>query len=274
LDQHNLDEMVWERHMAASRSLWRKAFATLQRAKIIRLQRTWLPRFDMVLSVSPQDMRRTADYLPDAGTLWLAPNGVDTEYFQPGGGPPAGSPPRLVFIGSMDAAMNQDAARWFARQVFPLVRAQVPQAEFWVVGRNPGAEVRKLSQIPGVQVTGGVADVREYYRQAAVFVVPSRMGGGTKLKTIEALAMGCPVVSTSIGAQGLDVVHEEHLLLADDPAGMAASVLVLLTDRPRAAALGQRARRLAESRYDWGAIVMGVEAHLHQLASQKTGRPC
>ena len=269
LDQHNVDEMVW-RSLGRGRPgrlswlkgpAWR-AYGALQVAKLRRYQRCWYPRYDLILSVSSEDVALTRAYTGSDRVL-LAPNGVDIDYFRPGPEPDEGL--RLVFGASMDVSMNQDAAIWFFTRVLPLIRLHIPDVEFWIVGRNPPASIASLSRIPGVTVTGTVDDVRKYYRSASVFVVPSRMGGGTKLKTLEGMAMALPVVATSVGAQGLNVRSGQHLYVAETADEFAVRTVELLRDRELAASMGAASRRLVESQYSWDHIVGDVEARLERL---------
>src|SRR5207237_3262310 len=153
----------------------------------------------------------------------VVPTGVDTTYFAPGSDEPA--PTQLVFTGSMDWLPNEDAMVHFCRETLPLIRAQEPAVKLSIVGRAPTAAVRKLTEGSVIEVTGRVDDVRPYLQQAAVYVVPLRIGGGTRLKIFEAMAMGRAVVSTTVGAEGLAVTDGQHLLLADGPANFARAVV-------------------------------------------------
>ena len=276
LDQHNVDEMVWQslgrgrsgRRNPLRTSAWR-AYGALQVAKLRRYQRRWYPRYELVLSVSSEDAALTRAYARSDRVV-VAPNGVDIDYFRPR--PRSDEGRRLVFGASMDVSMNQDAALWFATRVLPLVRRQVPEVEFWIVGRNPPASIVGLSSMPGVTVTGTVDDVREYYRSASVFVVPSRMGGGTKLKTLEGMAMALPLVATSVGAQGLDVCSGQHLYVADTPEAFARRTVELLRNRELAASMGAASRRMVEDQYSWDRIVGDVEERLQGLVDRWADR--
>jgi polysaccharide biosynthesis protein PslH len=269
LDQHNVDEHVRRSLFSSSTSISTRMYAALEMAKAQRLQQRWYPRFDAILSVAPEDLNLTSQYVNPGANLWLAPNGVDVNYFRPVLPPsqPAGRP-RLVFGGSMDVIMNQDAVRWFVENVLSLIRQQVPEAEFCIVGRNPPASIRHLADRPGIRVTGSVLDVREHYGQADVFVVPARFGGGTKLKTLEAMAMSLPVVSTTVGAQGLRVRSGRHLYVADRPEDFAARVVELLAVHRKAREMGREARRLVEKHYSWTSIVGQIEHKLTALLAQ------
>jgi len=152
-----------------------------------------------------------------------------------------------------------DAVVWFVREVLPLLRDEKPELRFWVVGQNPHARLAAFSANPGVLLTGRVDDVRPYIAAAGVYVVPLRIGGGTRLKVLEAMAMGKAIVSTRLGCEGFDLVPGQDLVVADSPAEFAAATLALLADADRRERLGRAARRFAASRYDWSAIIPRLE---------------
>src|SRR5262249_25780924 len=172
---------------------------------------------------------------------------VDIEYFRPSQN--AEKPDHVVFIGSMDWLPNQDGVAFFVQEGWPLIRRVRPQAVFPVVCPRPPWSVRRLERVPGVEVVGTVPDVRPYLAQAAVVVVPLLVGGGTRIKIFEALAMAKAVVSTTIGAEGLPVTSGEHLLLADGADAFADAVLQLLDDVKLRTRLGQTASRLVQAHY-------------------------
>jgi glycosyltransferase involved in cell wall biosynthesis len=172
-----------------------------------------------------------------------------------------------MFIGSMDYPPCVDAALYFCREIFPRIRHTISAAEFWIVGRNPGSEVLQLAG-DGVHVTGQVDDVIPYYRQSTVCVVPLRAGGGTRLKILEAMALGRPVVSTTIGCEGLDVVDGVHLLIADTPEQFAEKTIRLLTDRQLYQDISANGRQLVVTKYDWNIIT----SHLTQIYSELTNK--
>jgi sugar transferase (PEP-CTERM/EpsH1 system associated) len=213
-------------------------------------------RFNGMLAVSNDDaaiLGRLAPTLP----VGVVPNGVDTAFFTRD--PhilPDLQRPYLLFTGTLDFRPNIDAVTWFAHQVFPLIQAEQPHARFAVVGRNPTPAVRELDRLPGVEVVGEVADVRPWFDRSAGYVVPMRIGGGVRLKVLEALAMEVPVVATQMGAEGVEgLAHGVHALLADKPAEFAAEVCRVLRDRHVARQLAVAGRALVVERYDWQAIV-------------------
>ncbi|HVF91170.1 MAG TPA: glycosyltransferase, partial [Blastocatellia bacterium] len=175
---------------------------------------------------------------------------------------------RVVFVGSMDYHANVDAAVCFAREAWPALRERNPELVFTIVGRNPAPEVRALARIPGVEVTGTVGDVRPYYRDALAEVVPLRIGGGSRLKILEAMAAGVPVVSTRLGAEGLAVIDDRNILLADSAEGQRRAILSLFEDRALWQRLAHEGRVLVRSRYDWSAIGASLLETHARLASR------
>lgn len=179
-------------------------------------------------------------------------NGVDETYFSRDLFPRQPEPqPTLLFCGAMDYTPNVDAIDWYFEACDPLVRRAVPERRVWIVGKNPAASVQRWGTLPGVEITGGVPDVRPYYQKAWGQLVPLRIGGGTRLKIVESLAIGCPVISTSIGAQGLHLEHDRHLLLADTPEKMAQEVVRFLQDAALRDRLAEAGRQQVLACYTW-----------------------
>jgi glycosyltransferase involved in cell wall biosynthesis len=173
----------------------------------------------------------------------------------------------------MDWNANEDGVRYFVRDILPRIRREVPGATFWVVGRNPSARLQALdSGDAGVRITGTVDDIRPYLNRGSVYVVPLRVGSGTRLKIFEAMATGKAIVSTTIGAEGLPVTHLENIVLADEPEQFSAQVVALLRDRARRRALGGAARQLVEERYSWKAASRHCDAVLTALVDKPETR--
>jgi sugar transferase (PEP-CTERM/EpsH1 system associated) len=193
-----------------------------------------------------------------AGDVRVVPNGVDAAAFpyRPDGRPPA----RLVFAGNLGYFPNVDAAAWLARDVLPRVRAAVPEAELRLVGARPARRVRTLTRLPGVSLAGTVPAMAPELAAASLTVIPLRAGSGLQNKVLEALATGTPVVATPRATEGLDVRAGEHLLVAEDAAGLAEAAVALLRDPVRARALARAGRALVERRYRWEDSAGGVEA--------------
>jgi len=237
----------------------------LETRRAERHARTWLPRWSGLVCVSDEDgasVRR--GYGLAARTI---ANGVDLDAFPPVTTEPAG-PPMLLFTGSMNYPPNVEGICWFVAEVWPAIRAQRSDARLRIVGREPTEAVRRLADVPGVEVTGAVPDVAPHFRDAHVVVVPLRSGGGTRLKILEAASAGRAIVSTRRGAEGLAVTDDRELVLVDQAAPFAARVLELLDDPARRARLGAGARTLAE-RHDWRALGDELEAIVREtIAAQ------
>jgi glycosyltransferase involved in cell wall biosynthesis len=183
------------------------------------------------------------------GAVWTVPNGVDVDHFAPAGTVP--DPHLLVFSGAMDWLPNVDSVRWFAREVLPLIRRRLPRARLLVVGRDPSqALIAELSG-PSVEFTGTVEDVRPSLARAGLFVVPLRVGSGTRLKILEAWAMAKPVLSTSLGAEGLPARDGENILLADTPEALARRAIMVLQNPLEAERLGGAGRQAVEETFSW-----------------------
>jgi glycosyltransferase involved in cell wall biosynthesis len=173
----------------------------------------------------------------------------------------------MVFCGSMDWHPNEDAVVYFAEAILPRIRAEVPEATLTVVGRNPSDRLRQVASQAGIVVTGTVEDVRPAVGEAAVYVVPLRAGGGTRLKIFEALSMSKAVVSTTVGAEGLGLESGRHFVAADEPPQFAREVVGLLRDPERRRRLGEAGRQLMEARYSWDMVARDFEQRCAELVS-------
>ncbi len=218
-------------------------------------------RLDGIVAVSEEDkiaFQRLGLRLP----IEVVANGVDTQRYRPAPVPPAALPasldagPRLLFTGTMDYRPNVDAACWFVEQVLPAILEREPRAKFDIVGRRPGARVSGLSG-PNVVVHGEVPDDVPFFQNCDAFVLPMRFGGGSRLKLLQALASGCPVVTTTCGAEGVRVTDGREVMVRDDPSEFAHAVVLVLEDRLLSFRLGQEAR-MTSFRYDWPVITPGI----------------
>lgn len=225
---------------------------TLSWLKADRAERRLLRNIDACTVVSSLELPYIRQLAPAGCAVALSPNGVDCERNRPNLAPP--QPGALVYNGAMTYAANWDAMHWFLRDIYPLVRAEVPEATLAITGSTAGVDLGALALDQSVRLTGYVEDVRPVIAGSTVCVVPLRQGGGTRLKILEAMALGTPVVSTTKGAEGLEVRHGEHLLLADSSREFAAATVRLLRDEELRRSLRHNARRLVEQRYDWRAI--------------------
>ena len=250
LFQHNVEAMIWKRHYEVQTSPVRKAYLYGEWRKMLRFEEEMCRRFDCVIAVSAEDRDQIKrEY--GAETVFDVPTGVDTEFFRSSGAlEPA--PHSIVFTGSMDWLPNEDAISYFMREVMPLIKKKLPDTKLTVVGRNPPVALIALSkEDPSLVVTGRVDDVRPYIERAAAYIVPLRIGGGTRLKIFEAMAMEKAVVSTTVGAEGLPLKDGVELLLADEPQTFADAVVKVLSDSSFAFELGQRAASAVRHNHQW-----------------------
>jgi glycosyltransferase involved in cell wall biosynthesis len=279
-DWHNIDSEVMRRYGEHTKSAARRLYARMTARRLEELEQWAMREVDAHISVSNRDRARLLELEPNARVITVE-NGVDVEYYADEQIEQAyrdclNSCPqstvkrnRVVFVGSMDYHANVDAAVWFAREAWPSLRERNPELVFSIVGRDPAPEVRALARQPGVEVTGTVDDVRPYYRDALAEVVPLRIGGGSRLKILEAMAAGVPVVSTRLGAEGLAVIDGRNVLLADTAEGQARAILSLSEDRTLRQHFARAGRDLVRSRYDWSAIgetLFETHARLASLA--------
>jgi glycosyltransferase involved in cell wall biosynthesis len=266
-DDHNAEYLLQRRAFETDLkrpSRWPGAlYSFIQWQKLRRYEMRVCRQADRVVAVSEADARALQRLLPRLVPT-IVPNGVDLCFYDRSVAadlqkalPLPGSP--LVFTGKMDYRPNVDAVLWFADQVLPRIRAARPDAHFLVVGQKPHPRLESLRRREGVTLTGWVEDVRPYFAGAAVYVAPLRMGGGTRLKLLEAMAMGKAIVSTSLGCEGFDVTAGQEMCVADTPHEFASTVLQLLSSPARRAALGRTARRFVEAHYAWESIVPRLE---------------
>ena len=265
LFEHNVEHMIWKRLYEVEKRPWRRALLAVEWRKMRRYEAEACARAGLTVAVSEADRALLMACAPGAD-IRAVPTGVDTSYFHPNGASEV--PATLVFTGSMDWYPNEDAIMYFVDAILPEIRREVPGVSLAVVGRDPTDRLRAAGAAAGVRVTGTVADVRPYIAEAAVYVVPLRVGGGTRLKIFEALAMGKAVVSTRVGAEGLPIVSDRHFLQADTPGAFAQAVVSLLKDTGRRQALGVMGRRLVEERYSWSQVTRQFEGHCQELVSR------
>jgi polysaccharide biosynthesis protein PslH len=253
-DTLNVLTTMYERLAEAARDPLRKAYCTLQWRKMSRYERAIMRAVDRVLVCS--EIEKDLLRVWGVEQAMLVPNGVDTSYFSFEERAPRSpdAPPTIVFSGGMDYLPNQDGVRWFIESVLPELKKLLPRAKLVVVGKNPPPSLTALAKPGEIEITGRVDDVRPYVRGSDVMVVPLRIGGGTRLKILEALSMGVPIVSTKVGAEGILVTDAKDILVADDPPAMARAIASLCSDPARASELVRNGRELVRSRYDWPSV--------------------
>lgn len=249
LNQHNIEYELLERTYLHEKAGLRKWYnwREYRLLKPIELERC--RKADAVVVTSERERILLKSMLP-RNVIGVVPNGVDIEAFDRNSSEPE-VPGRIIFTGSMDYYPNIEAVLFFAQKCWPRIRALLPDASWQIVGKNPPLKVRKLAELPGVTVTGLVPDVRPFYNEAMVAIVPLLVGSGTRLKIPEALAMRKAVVSTSLGCEGISVVSGKHLLIADRPEAFAQAVVELIKSPEKRKALGDAGRALVEAEYSW-----------------------
>ncbi len=265
-DDHNaefvLQQRAFETDIRQPKRWLGAAYSFVQWQRLKGYERRACRVADRVVAVSEPDAAAIRRLDPGLQP-YVVPNGVDMAYYTANvpalGGDVGPGPQDLVFTAKMDFRPNVDAVLWFAGAVLPQIRRESPDTRFWVVGKDPHPRLAPLADDPGIVVTGWVEDVRPYIAGAALYVIPLRIGGGTRLKVLEAMAMGKAIVSTSLGCEGFDLTSDRELSIADMPDQFAAAVLVLLRDPLRRDTMGQTARQYASSRYDWHMIVPRLE---------------
>jgi polysaccharide biosynthesis protein PslH len=265
LDEHNIEFDIVKRTASAEVSTARRLYSAIDWRKLKREEVDAWRRFDGVSVTSDRDAAILSELEPRT-KVSVVPNGVDIELFKPADVEP--KPDSLLFFGAMNYYPNQDGLSYFVEQIFPLILAKRPRTKLWVVGPAPDS-VKRL-QSANIEVTGFVDAVEPYIDAATAAIVPLRLGGGTRLKIVEAMSKAKPIISTRVGAEGIDVVNGESALLADDPQSFADHVENVLADAALAKRLGAAARKLAEDRYSWPALVAGLERFYDQLLSAPT----
>ena len=260
LFQHNVEAMIWQRHAEHGATPFHRAYFQLQARRMAAYERLVCRTVRRVVAVSANDAR-VMERQYDLAEVGDVPTGVDLDFFAP---PEiAEAKADLVFLGSMDWMPNIDGAVWFTAEVLPLLRRRYPDCSVALVGRKPTAVVTALAaKDPRIHVTGTVPDVRPWLHGSKVSVVPLRVGGGTRLKIYEAMAAGVPVVSTAIGAEGLDVTDGETIRLGDSAEAFAEACADLLDNAQARRRMAENARSMVAERYSWEAVTDVFERYL------------
>ena len=267
---HNVEALIWKRHFEVSRNpVWKMA-SWGEYQKMMRFEKHFLNKAEHVLTVSEADRAFFSDFV-ERSKMTVISTGVDTDYFRPDN--ENERPNSLVFTGSMDWMPNEDGVLYFMRSILPLIRREIPEVSFTIVGRKPSEKLRSAAASEsGVQVTGTVDDIRPYVRDGSVYVVPLRIGSGTRLKIFEAMAMGKAIVSTTLGAEGLPIRDEVDISIADSPEEFSRKVCALLGDAGERRRLGSAARQLVEQHYSWSSVAAEFDEVLRRVAPSSSAR--
>jgi glycosyltransferase involved in cell wall biosynthesis len=251
VDFHNVDYLIYERYLRLEGNPAKRLYAWLESRKSREWERRACEMATVAMACSEHDRTKLQELNPGL-PIFVVPNVVDVDEYDPAS---REDPRKILFQGGMDWYPNRDAVEFFVSETFPCIRKQVPNVRFVVAGRNPPEKFRKrLSQTPGVEFTGTVPDMRAQIADAAVCVVPLRVGSGTRLKILEAAAMAKPIVSTHLGAEGLEFLDGEEIMLEDDPSDFAGTVVRLLSAPDQRNLLGRAARRRVEQDYSFPSL--------------------
>lgn len=273
-DEHNCEYLLQQRSALTDLKQVRRwlaaGYSLIQWQKLRRYEAHILRLADATAAVSAADKAALLALTPGVDIRVIS-NGIDLELYRPQPGMLDLATPSLVFTGKMDYRPNIDAALWFGREVWPLVLAQVPQARFQIVGMNPHPRLDELRSHPTIDITGAVDDTRPYLHAALAYVIPMRVGGGTRFKALEAMACGKAIVSTTLGVEGILVHNDQEMLIADTPAAFAQAVVRLIADARHDGTLlhrlGAHARRFVESTYSWDTIVPQFDVIYDQVSA-------
>jgi glycosyltransferase involved in cell wall biosynthesis len=263
VDSHNIDYDLAKQYARAGGSLARRLYAGANWRKLRREELGTYRDADGVYLCSAMDERRLLDEIPGARTA-VIPNAADVEYYQPRPTDPLPDGRTVVFFGHLSYVPNTDGVTHFVENIWPRIAEAHPEARCKIIGGRPPPSLLALAG-PRVELTGFVSDLRPHLAAAAVVVVPLRLGGGTRLKIVEAMAMGKAIVSTTLGAEGIKAVPCRDLLVEDDPAAFAGAVSRLLAEPGLAARIGQQARRLAVERYAWSGAAQALDDFYRQI---------
>jgi polysaccharide biosynthesis protein PslH len=277
-DWHNIESELMSRYASTTDSFPRKLVARRTARLLENSEQRLLTECGCHTIASERERQKLLERFPGAD-VHVIPNGVDTSYYSTAlsrtsnhGDDDISDRRSILFVGSMDYHANINGVEWFTREVWPSISARNPALDFVIAGRNPGPGIRDLAS-GRVRVTGTVDDVRPLYGSAAAVVVPLHVGSGTRLKILEAMAAGVPVISTALGAEGIDCRHDVDLLIADTAEEMTASIERILSSSELRRRLVESARRLVRRRYDWSVIGEQLYAiHETLVKNRRTGR--
>ena len=256
LVHHNIESMLMHRRAGVEKNVLKNFYLRLQAKRLGKYEQRQSIKFNYNIMMSENDAILLKASAPQSQT-YIIPNGVDTDYYRPS---PGNEQEALVYTGGLNMFANKDAVIFFLKRIWPTIKAKKPTCRFFIIGQDPPPELNELeSKDSSIIVTGYVDDVRPYVSSASVYIVPLRVGGGTRLKVLDGLAQGKAIVSTSIGCEGIEVTHGENIVIADDPGEFAHRVIDLLENKKDRSRLGKAGRQFVKDNYSWGTIGIDIK---------------
>lgn len=272
LREQNVETTIMKRLSQQARNPFVKTYSTLQARRLHRYEATFCEKFDRCVAITDVDRASLQHMAPNAKVETIV-SGVDTEQFEPADFDIEPQPFRMVTTGDYGWLPTADGLTYLIRDIYPLIREKIPEATLSVVGRNPPSSATRMAQNNGIEILGRVEDVRPEILRGALFVVPTRIGSGIRLKILEAMALQRPVVSTSVGCEGIEAMPDEHILVADDPVSFADAVVRLLLHPDQAQKQAQKALQLIKDHYAWTAIA-GQFCRLYETVKEERTMKC
>lgn len=267
LDQHESERLVYYGYLKKG-NLIEKIFALINIVKLKKFEEKVFSKIDVLVCVSEEEAIMARKYTRKEIKFLVVPNGVDEKFFN-NLNTFINKKNRIIFCANMAVRRNIDAAVWFAKRIFPQIKKQIFDAEFWIVGSWPSAEILKLNSISGVRVIGMVKDIKKYYAKGKVFVAPYHFAAGSPLKVLEAMASGVPVVSTNISSQGIDVTNNKNIIIANNETDFCNNVIELLSNPQKAKGVAVAGQNLIKEKYTWNKIVTRLEPEIFKLIEDK-----
>ena len=262
---HNVEYQIVRRFSESTTDILKKLASYIEWKRMEAYERRVWENFDFSIAVSENNKDIISKFIPKE-RVFVVLNGIDTGYFQPVKN--TKTPFSIIYTGQMGWFPNEDAMLYFTSEMYPLIKKEVPDLKFFIVGSNTSAKVKKLAEgDESIKVTGRVEDIREYIDRAAVYIVPLRIGSGTRIKILEALAMEKPVISTTVGCEGLELTNGKEIVISDKPAEFANRVVSLLKDEKAGQRLGEAGRKVIKEKYDWEVVFNQLDKLIDKLGS-------
>lgn len=264
LREHNIESIIMKRVSENSKNILIKSFALLQFKKIYRFERSVTGEFDKCIVITPEDENLLRKMNPKA-QLTVIPAGVDLGIYYPL--PAKEVDHSIIFIGNLEWYPNVDGLLWFLRRIYPAIKQKISSIKFYIVGKNPPRALLSFAS-PDIIITGYVKDVREYISKSKLVVVPLRIGGGMRIKILEAMAMGKAVISTPIGAEGINAKNDEEIIIRDGENDLANAVVELIFNDEERMKIGESAFKFVSGKYAWNKIAEKFEEEYLRLATK------